>query len=132
MGYSEAVLAHFSAPQNAGEFPVGTRGVLRGQAGAKKRGRDIRLELKLGADGRIEACRYRVYGCPASVALCSLLSDRLPGLTPAEALAVSGLALAEELGLPPTKRDAALLLEDALRDALKGYNVHLVERHEAI
>jgi nitrogen fixation NifU-like protein len=130
MEYTEAVLAHFRAPKNAGEFPAGTHGVLEGRAGAKKLGREIGLELKLGADGRIEACRYRVYGCPASVALCSALSERLPGLTPAEALAVSGLTLAEELGLPPPKRDAALLLEDALRDALKGYN--RAERREAI
>jgi len=130
MEYSEAVLAHFRAPKNAGEFPAGTRGVLLGQAGTKKRGREIHLELKLGADGRIEGCRYRIYGCPATVALCSLLSERLPGLLPAEALTMSGLKLAAELGLPPPKRDAALLLEDALRDALKGYN--MTESREAI
>lgn len=120
MEYSEAVLAHFRAPRNAGEFPAGTRGVLAGRAGARQRGREIRLELRLGVDGCIEACRYRVYGCPASVALCSVLSERLPGLAPADALALSGLELAEELGLPAPKRDAALLLEDALRAALAG------------
>ena len=130
MEYSDTVLAHFRTPKNAGEFPAGSRGVLEGQAGAQQRGREIRLEVRLGADGRIEACRYRVYGCPATVALCSVLSERLPGLTPAEALVVSGLKLAEELGLPAPKRDAALLLEDALRDALKGYN--MAEQREAI
>ena len=123
MEYSETVLEHFRSPRNAGSFPAGTAGVLAGAAGSRQRGREIRFELKLGSGGRIEACRYRVYGCPATVALCSVLSVRLAGLSPAEAADVSGLALAEELELPTPKRDAALLLEDALRAALEGYNM---------
>lgn len=114
---------HFREPRNVGRFPAGTRDLLVGRAGAAKRGREISIELKLAADGRIEACRYRVYGCPATIALCSVLSGRLPGMTPEEAFSWSGLGLAEELGLPAPKRDAALLLEDALRDALKSYNM---------
>lgn len=129
--YSETVLAHFREPRNAGGFPAGTRDLFRGHAGAAKRGREIRIELKFATDGRLSACRYRVYGCPATLALCSVLSERLPGMTPQEALSWSGLALAEELGLPAPKRDAALLLEDALRDALKSYNI-VDRKREAI
>lgn len=122
MEYDETVLEHFHSPHNAGSFPADTAGVSAGTAGSRKRGREIHLELKLGLDGRIEACRYRVYGCPATVALCSVLSIRLPGMSLAEAGEVSGLVLAEELKLPAPKRDAALLLEDALRATLEGYN----------
>ncbi len=68
-------------------------------------------------------CRYRVYGCPATIALCSILSERVSGMTLPELRALSGLALAEELGLPATKRSAALLLEDALGAALARYNM---------
>ena len=128
--YSEEVLRHFRAPRNVGTFPAGTPGILTGQAGARKRGREIHLELKLGDDGRLSACRYQAYGCPATIALCSVLSGRLPGMTPDEALALSGLALANELALPVAKRDAGLLLEDALRDALKSYNMR--QQKEAI
>jgi nitrogen fixation NifU-like protein len=123
MEYGEAVLEHFRSPQNAGHFPAGTAGVSAGAAGSRRHGREIRLELKLGRDERIEACRYRVYGCPATVALCSVLSTRLPGMSLEEAGKVSGVTLAEELKLPAPKRDAALLLEDALRAALEGYNM---------
>ncbi|MGE5626425.1 MAG: iron-sulfur cluster assembly scaffold protein [Bacillota bacterium] len=122
MDYSEAVLRHFEAPRNSGAFPAGTPGIVSGQAGARKRGREIHLELKLSADGRIEACRYQAYGCPATIALCSVLSERLPGMSVQEAQAIVGLKLAEELELPAAKRDAALLLEDALKDALQSYN----------
>ncbi|HEX2668399.1 MAG TPA: iron-sulfur cluster assembly scaffold protein [Gammaproteobacteria bacterium] len=123
MEYGEAVLEHFRAPRNAGSFPPGTPGVSEAATGTRRHGREIRLSLKLGNDGRIEACRYRVYGCPATVALCSVLSERLRGLSLDEAGKLSGMALAEELRLPVPKRDAALLLEDALRAALGGYNM---------
>ncbi|HSN17170.1 MAG TPA: iron-sulfur cluster assembly scaffold protein [Gammaproteobacteria bacterium] len=115
--YSDIVMAHFRAPRNAGGFPEGTPDVTVGEAGNRKHGREIRLELKL-ADGRVEACRYRVYGCPATIALCSVLSERVVGCTREEAVDLGGLSLAEELELPVPKRAAALLLEDALRAAL--------------
>jgi nitrogen fixation NifU-like protein len=114
---------HFRAPRNAGRFPEGAPDVARGVAGERRRGREIRLELKLAGDGHIEACRYQVYGCPATIALCSVLSERLAGQSLVQAAGFSGLALAEELQLPAVKRDAALLLEDALRAALAGYNM---------
>ena len=120
MEYTDTVLAHFRAPRNAGSFPAGTAKVSQGSAGDRRRGREIRLELKLTGDGRVEAMRYRVYGCPATIALCSVLSERVVGRTREEAAALSGLSLAEELKIPAPKRDAALLLEDALRTALAG------------
>ena len=121
--YSETLLEHFRAPRNAGVFPVGTADVLEARAGNRRQGREISLALRLEAGGRVAECRYRVYGCPASIALCSILSERLKGLTLQECGQVGGLALAEELGLPPTKRAAALLLEDVLQAALARYNM---------
>ena len=119
--YSAEALAHFRTPRNAGGFPPGTAGVLTGRAGERRRGREIELQLRLEA-GRVAGCRYRVYGCPATIALCSLLSERVQGMTPAEARALRAVTLADELGLAPEKRSAALLLEDALRAALAEYN----------
>lgn len=121
--YSETVLGHFRAPRNAGAFPAGTPRVIEGRAGDRRQGREIHLALRLGEDGRVLDCRYRVYGCPATIALCSILSERVSGMTLPELRALSGLALAEELGLPATKRSAALLLEDALGAALARYNM---------
>ena len=121
--YSEMVLEHFHAPRNMGVFPTGTPDVLEGRAGNRRQGREISLALRLETDGRVAECRYRVYGCPATIALCSILSERLKGRTLQECSQMGGLALTEELGLPPTKRAAALLLEDALQAALARYNL---------
>jgi nitrogen fixation protein NifU and related proteins len=120
MEYTDTVLAHFRAPRNAGSFPPGTPDVSQGSAGERRRGREIRLELKLSGDGRVEAMRYRVYGCPATIALCSVLSEWVVGRTREEAAGMAGLSLAAELDLPAPKRDAALVLEDALGAALGG------------
>jgi nitrogen fixation NifU-like protein len=120
MEFNETVMAHFRAPKNVGDFPASTPGVYIGQAGSRRHGREIRVELQLGADGRVQACRYRVYGCPATIALCSLMSERVVGRTQEEVAGIGALSLAEELKLPAPKRDAALLLEDALRAALGG------------
>lgn len=116
------LLEHFRAPHNAGAFPPDTPDVLEGRAGAVRHGREIQVQLQISADGRIAACRYRVYGCPATIALCSLASERLPGLTLAEANQWRGMALAEELALPAEKRAAVLVLEDAVRAAARQYN----------
>lgn len=120
--YSETVREHFLRPRNAGDFPAGTPDVMEGRAGSRRQGREIVLALRLEA-GRVAECRYRAYGCPATIALCSILSERLAGQTPQECRQMGGLALAEELGLPPAKRAAALLLEDALQAALARYNM---------
>ena len=121
--YSEIVREHFRAPRNAGAFPPGTPELLEGRAGDRRQGREIRLALRLDGAGRVAECRYRVYGCPATIALCSILSERLRGRPLQELRQPGGLALAEELGLPPAKRAAALLLEDALQAALARYNM---------
>jgi NifU-like protein involved in Fe-S cluster formation len=120
--YNDTVQAHFRAPRNVGAFPAGTAGVIEGSAGSRRQGREITLALRLDG-GRVVECRYRVYGCPATVALCSVLSERLIGRRVQELHEPVGLALAEELQLPPAKRAAALLLEDALKGAVARYNM---------
>ena len=120
--YSASVWAHFRAPHNVGTFPAGSERVLAGRAGARRHGREVEFQMQLTLDGRISGSRYRVYGCPATIALCSLASQALGGRTPAEAAALSVVALAEQLQLPAEKRAAALTVEDAIRTAAARYN----------
>ncbi|MGH8372876.1 MAG: iron-sulfur cluster assembly scaffold protein [Gammaproteobacteria bacterium] len=120
---ADALLEHFHAPRNAGTFPAETPGIATGRAGAVRHGREIQIQLQVDEEGRITACRYRVYGCPATIALCSLASERLPGMTLSEAGEWRAMALAEELALPAEKRAAVLVLEDAVRAAVRSYNM---------
>lgn len=120
--YGDIVQAHFRAPHNAGRFASGDAQVFLGSAGARRYGRQVEFQLQITPAGRIGECRYRVYGCPATIALCSLASDALKGRTLAEAAGFSVVALAEQLELQAEKRDAALTVEDAIRAALGRYN----------
>ncbi|MDE2195628.1 MAG: iron-sulfur cluster assembly scaffold protein [Gammaproteobacteria bacterium] len=121
-GYHANVWQHFRAPRNAGMFAPGTPGVVSGRAGNAQHGREVEMALRLDEDARILECRYRVYGCPATIALCSLASEALRGQPLAAAATYSVLALAESLRLAAEKRAAALVVEDALREAAAGYN----------
>jgi NifU-like protein involved in Fe-S cluster formation len=116
------LLEHFRAPRNSGVFPPDTPSILEGRAGASRHGREITVQLQLDAEGLIAACRYRVYGDPATIALCSLASEALQGLTLDQAASWRGMALAEQLALPAEKRGAVLVLEDAVRAAVRSYN----------
>jgi NifU-like protein involved in Fe-S cluster formation len=118
--YSEAVWKHFRMPLNAGAFPDSTSDVLVGAAGAPRVGRAVTFQLRVDAAGRVTDCRYRVYGCPATIALCSLTSEALKGQPLDKAKGFSVVALVEELGLPAEKRAAALTVEDAIRQAAGG------------
>lgn len=120
--YGTAVWKHFRTPSNAGEFPAGTAGVLSGMAGARRHGRSVTFQLQVGADGQVRDCRYRVYGCPATIALCSMASEALKNQSLDAVAVFSVVALVEQLGLPAEKRVAALTVEDAIRSAAGRYN----------
>ncbi len=123
--YSTNVWSHFHAPRNAGEFSVDTQGVCSGSAGIRQHGRVVEFQLRVNEDGRVADCRYRVYGCPATIALCSMTSELLKGKSLPAAADFSVVALAEQLELPAEKRAAAIIIEDAIRNAAAGYNSHM-------
>lgn len=120
--YNEEVRAHFFAPLNSGRLFASNRAVVYGHAGARHHGREVEFQLQVTPEHRVIDCRYRVYGCPATIALCSLASEALKGRLLAEAAAFSVMALADELQLPAEKRDAAIVVEDAIRAAALRYN----------
>lgn len=120
--YNPTVWTHFRAPHNTGTFAPDTARVFAGRAGARRHGREVEFQLRLTPEDRIADCRYRVYGCPATIALCSMTSEALVGLTLPEAARYSVVALVEQLDLPAEKRAAAITVEDAIRSAAAGYN----------
>jgi iron-sulfur cluster assembly enzyme ISCU, mitochondrial len=122
--YSATVWSHFRSPKNVGVFNQDTPGVLNGRAGTHRIGRVIEFQLQVTPAGRVADSRYRVYGCPATIALCSLTSEALKGSPLQAAVAYSVVNLAEQLGLPAEKRAAAITVEDAIRNAAAGYNSH--------
>lgn len=100
---------------------------LVGQAGSVRDGTWVRFGLRL-ADGRIADARYEVFGCPAAIAAAAWAADRLAGAAPAASTSLCGRHIAEALQLPIEKTGVALVVEDAVCNALAADDT-LVDRN---
>jgi cysteine desulfurase len=112
-----------AGPAPAGAAHAGTLagagGVRVGEAGRRELGAQVRFELRL-RDGRIDVVRYRAYGCPHTLTACEWLASRLEGVLIGE---IENLGNPRDwmtyLNIPVSKLGRLLLIEDALRAALR-------------
>ena len=118
--YSEKVMDHFSNPRNVGEIENAS-GV--GTVGNAKCGDIMRMYLDIDEDTKIiKECKFKTFGCGASVATSSMATELVKGKTIYEALEVTNKAVMEALdGLPPVKVHCSLLAEEAIHAALWDY-----------
>ena len=115
--YSAAVRERCREPHRAGAWPDREPGVGTGSAGSLDAGVWTRLQVRVGADGRIDDTRFKVFGCSAAIASASFAADALIGATLAEARALAPGDVAAALGLQGDKRAMAALATEAARGA---------------
>ncbi len=116
--YSSTVMDHFHAPRNVGDLPDAD-GV--GNAGNPISGNTIALHLKI-ADGTVTDAKFRTFGCAASIAASSMVTEWVIGRTADEAASIENDTIAEALGgLPPTKMHCSAMAADGVRAAIKDY-----------
>ena len=89
--------------------------------GAPACGDVMKLQIKVGADGRIEDARFKTYGCGSAIASSSLVTEWVKGKTLDEATTIKNTHIAEELSLPPVKIHCSILAEDAIKAAVEDY-----------
>jgi nitrogen fixation NifU-like protein len=115
--YSETFKDHLANPRNAGE--LSDADVVTEETNPVC-GDRLRLSLRL-RDGRIEAARFLAYGCPATLACGSALTELIEGMTTEEAARITRQQIAQALdGLPARKQHAAALALETLRAALEA------------
>ena len=132
MAYSDKVIDHYENPRNVGAFEKGDASVGTGMVGAPACGDVMKLQIKVGADGRIEDARFKTYGCGSAIASSSLVTEWVKGKTLDEAATIKNTQIAEELSLPPVKIHCSILAEDAIKAAVEDYRKkHHVEKKEA-
>src|SRR2546430_6738302 len=85
MAYSDKVIDHYENPRNVGSFEKGDESVGTGMVGAPACGDVMKLQIKVGADGRIEDARFKTYGCGSAIASSSLVTEWVMGKTLDEA-----------------------------------------------
>jgi nitrogen fixation NifU-like protein len=128
MEYSDKVIDHYENPRNVGSFDKGDESIGTGMVGAPACGDVMKLQIKVGADGRIEDARFKTYGCGSAIASSSLVTEWVKGRTLDEAATIKNSQIAEELSLPPVKIHCSILAEDAIKAAVADYKKkHSVE-----
>jgi nitrogen fixation NifU-like protein len=121
MAYSDKVIDHYENPRNVGSFDKGDESVGTGMVGAPACGDVMKLQIRVGADGRIEDARFKTYGCGSAIASSSLVTEWVKGKTLDEAATIRNTQIAEELALPPVKIHCSILAEDAIKAAVEDY-----------
>jgi nitrogen fixation NifU-like protein len=121
MAYSDKVIDHYENPRNVGSFDKADQAVGTGMVGAPACGDVMKLQIKVGTDGRIQDAKFKTYGCGSAIASSSLVTEWVKGKTLAEAATIKNTQIAEELALPPVKIHCSILAEDAIQAAIEDY-----------
>jgi nitrogen fixation NifU-like protein len=116
--YSEKVMDHFTNPRNVGEMPDadGT-----GTEGNPVCGDVMKIFIKVN-DDKITDAKFQTFGCGAAIAVSSMVTEMVKGMTLDEAMTITKASLADALdGLPPQKMHCSNLGADALHKAIEDY-----------
>ena len=98
--YSEIVMDHFSNPRNVGEIKDAD-GV--GEVGNPVCGDMMSFYIKV-EDDKISDIKFKTFGCVATIAVSSMVSEMAMGKTINEAKTITRKSVAESLdGLPKEK-----------------------------
>lgn len=121
MAYSNKVIDHYEHPRNVGSLDKNDVDVGTGMVGAPACGDVMKLQIKVGKDGRIEDAKFKTYGCGSAIASSSLVTEWVKGKTLDEAALIKNTDIAQELALPPVKIHCSVLAEDAIKAAVADY-----------
>ncbi|MCC5859815.1 MAG: iron-sulfur cluster assembly scaffold protein [Ectothiorhodospiraceae bacterium] len=121
-GLTPLAEAHFRQPRNAGLPETAGSGVGTGRAGAVGSGIEVVFRVVCGTDGAPRLVGWECQGCPATIACCSWASERL--LRHGAAVMPTALDMQQALELPAEALSRALLVEDAIREAVAEAAMH--------
>jgi hypothetical protein len=110
----------FEATPGAGAPPAGEPGWRYGRAGSVAAEASVEVWLRLADDGAVQALRYRVWGCPHTIAALAWLAQRWPGRRRDSPPGEGPQGWQAALAIPVEKLGRLLVIEDALRAAGVG------------
>ena len=122
MSYSTKVLDHYENPRNVGKMDDSDPNVGTGMVGAPACGDVMKLQIKV-EDGIITDAKFKTYGCGSAIASSSLVTEWVKGMTLNEASSITNSDISQDLALPPVKIHCSILAEDAIKAAIKDYEM---------
>lgn len=119
--YSERVAQHFARPANPGPLAGNPDNMFTGLAGDRAAGTQIEFQARIPAD-TIDEITFRAFGCPHSIAACSLATELLTGQPAAALMKLAPRELAEALDVPVEKTGRLLVVQDALHQCFIAWD----------
>jgi len=124
MAYSKQLIDHYENPRNVGSMDKEDPNVGTGLVGAPACGDVMKLQIKVNPDTKvIEDAKFKTFGCGSAIASSSLITELVKGKATDEATKIRNTDIATTLALPPVKIHCSVLAEDAIKAAIKDYEV---------
>lgn len=124
MAYSKELLDHYESPRNVGSMDKKDPTVGTGLVGAPACGDVMKLQIKVDdKTKKITDAKFKTFGCGSAIASSSLVTEWVKGKTTEEAKEIKNTSIANELALPPVKIHCSVLAEDAIKAAIKDYEI---------
>ncbi|MQM11466.1 hypothetical protein Taro_044371 [Colocasia esculenta] len=134
--YHERVVDHYNNPRNVGSFDKSDPTVGTGLVGAPACGDVMKLQIKVDDNtGKIVDACFKTFGCGSAIASSSVATEWVKGKQMEEVLSIKNTEIAKHLSLPPVKLHCSMLAEDAIKAAVKDYEIKkakLVASSEAV
>lgn len=119
--YDASVIDHYENPRNVGSINAKDENVGTGRVGAPACGDVMKLQIRVGEDGKIVESVFKTFGCGSAIASSSLATEMLQGMDLDEAQRITNKQIAAELKLPPVKLHCSMLAEDAIKAAIQDF-----------
>ena len=119
--YHKNIVDHYESPRNVGSLDKNDPRVGTGLVGAPACGDVMKLQVRMGADGKVEEAVFKTFGCGSAIASSSYATEWLKGKTLEECGSIKNSDIAKHLKLPPVKLHCSMLAEDAVKMAIKDY-----------
>lgn len=120
-GYHKNIVDHYESPRNVGSLDKASSDVGTGLVGAPACGDVMKLQIRVGADGKIAEAKFKTFGCGSAIASSSVATEWVKGRSLDECLTIKNTDIASHLKLPPVKLHCSMLAEDAIKAAVKDY-----------
>ena len=118
MSYNEKILDHFTNPRNVGEIACADG---FSSVGDPSCGDSAKVWIKVSNEC-IAEIKFKVFGCPAAIAVCSVMTELAMGKTIDEAYEITDETISDSLGgLPAEKEHCSNLGAVALHKAIMDY-----------